>query len=107
MGIRIWNSSNGSLLNSVDTKSQVSSHGYINNEVVIWRYPAMVKVGELLGHTERVLHTALSPDGTTIVSAGADETLRLWKCFAPDPSKRKDEAKGKQGPVSCLRMGIR
>ena len=37
----------------------------------------MVKVAELLGHTERVLHTALSPDGSTLLSAGADETLRL------------------------------
>ena len=37
----------------------------------------MVKVAELLGHTERVLHTSLSPDGSTLVSAGADETLRL------------------------------
>ena len=54
----------------------VSSHGYANNEVVIWRYPAMERTAELLGHTERVLHTALSPDGSTLVSAGADETLR-------------------------------
>ena len=37
----------------------------------------MMKVAELLGHTERVLNTALSPDGSTLVSAGADETLRL------------------------------
>lgn len=36
----------------------------------------MVKVAELMGHTERVLHLALSPDGSTLVSAGADETLR-------------------------------
>lgn len=39
----------------------------------------MMKVAELLGHTERVLNTALSPDGSTLVSAGADETLRLVK----------------------------
>ena len=40
------------------------------------------------------------------VSGGADETLRLWKCFAPDPSK-KDA--GKSAKSSCLltRAGIR
>ena len=27
----------------------------------------------------RVLHMAQSPDGTTIVSAAADETLRFWR----------------------------
>ena len=34
------------------------------------------------GHTSRVLHLAQSPDGTTVCSAAADETLRFWKCFA-------------------------
>jgi len=118
--IKIWNTSNSQLISSTDTKSQVcslvwakeyrelvSSHGYANNEVVIWRYPSMVKVAELLGHTERVLHTALSPDGSTLVSAGADETLRLWKCFTPDPTKKKEAVKSKSGAVSSLRMGIR
>ena len=78
-------------------KELVSSHGYPSNEVVIWRcilnrqsqlfidlilikseprYPAMTRVAELMGHTERVLQTCLSPDTFTLVSAGADETLR-------------------------------
>jgi len=64
-------------------------------------YP-MVKTAELLGHTERVLHLGLSPDGTTLVSAGADETLRLWKCFVPDPTKKKQAAKGKDSTTSSL-----
>ena len=41
----------------------------------------MAKVAELTGHTSRVLHLAQSPDGTTVVSAAADETLRFWSCF--------------------------
>jgi len=117
--IKTWNTANGSMISSTDTKSQVcslvwapeyrelvSSHGYPTNEVVIWRYPVMTKVAELLGHTERVLNTCLSPDGTTILSAGADETLRLWRAFAPDPAKKKEQAKAKQA-ASSLRMGIR
>ena len=36
----------------------------------------MTRVAELMGHTERVLQTCLSPDTSTLVSAGADETLR-------------------------------
>lgn len=43
----------------------------------------------LLGHKSRVLNLAMSPDGETVVSAGADETLRLWNCFATDPKKKK------------------
>jgi len=118
--IRLWNTSNGSITNTMDTKSQVcsllwapeykelvSSHGYANNEITIWRWPSMTKVAELLGHTERVLNLKLSPDGSTLLSAGADETLRLWKCFTPDPARKKDALKGKSGAVSSLRMGIR
>jgi cell division cycle 20, cofactor of APC complex len=32
---------------------------------------------------------AQSPDGTTVVSAAADETLRFWKCFADSGDKAK------------------
>lgn len=41
------------------------------------------------GHTSRVLHLAQSPDGTTVCSAAADETLRFWKCFAEAPPAQK------------------
>lgn len=43
----------------------------------------MKKVADLRGHSSRVLHLALSPDGTTVASAAADETLRFWKVFQP------------------------
>ena len=41
------------------------------------------------GHTSRVLHLSQSPDGTTVCSAAADETLRFWKCFAEAPPAQK------------------
>lgn len=31
---------------------------------------------------------AMSPDCQTVVSAGADETLRIWKCFTLDEQKK-------------------
>lgn len=45
----------------------------------------MKKITELTGHTNRVLHMALSPDATTVCSASSDETLRFWKVFGGDP----------------------
>ncbi|KAG2393544.1 hypothetical protein C9374_007075 [Naegleria lovaniensis] len=93
--IHFWNTSNGALLNSVDTKSQVcsllwskydrelvSSHGFSQNQLIIWKYPSLRKVAELTGHTSRVLHLAQSPDGSHVVSAAGDETLRFWKIFS-------------------------
>ncbi|KAJ8039890.1 Cell division cycle protein 20-like [Holothuria leucospilota] len=111
--IRFWNVNNGTCINSVDTKSQVcsllwnkeykelvSGHGYAQNQIVIWKYPTMHRVTELLGHTARILHMCMSPDGSTVISAAADETLRLWKCFANDPHQKKKSAKPKMGSLT-------
>ena len=68
----------------------------------------MAKVAELTGHSSRVLHLAMSPDGSTVVSAAADETLRLWKCFASDPAKKKPVAKSvTSNHAGALRGNIR
>jgi cell division cycle 20, cofactor of APC complex len=89
--IRFWNADTGASLNKIDTKSQVcaiqwsvrrreliSSHGFSLNQLIVWNYPSMSKVGELTGHTSRVLHMERSPDGRSIVSAAGDETIRFW-----------------------------
>lgn len=119
--IHFWNCNTGTHLAGVDTKSQVcallwskehrelmSSHGYAQNQLIIWKYPAMSRVAELTGHTARVLHMAMSPDGETVVSAAADETLRLWKCFAVDHDKKKTKTKSSgSDPSSLLKTMIR
>ena len=102
--IRFWSTQTGQLINTVDTHSQVcallwsvhdhelvSSHGYSHNQLILWKYPSMVKVSELTGHTARVLHMAPSPDGTTVVSAAADETLRFWRILGSDRSCRSSK----------------
>ena len=94
-----------SILWSKEYKEIVSSHGYAQNQLTVWKYPSMVKVTELTGHSCRVLHMAMSPDGQTVVSAAADETLRIWKCFATDPAKKK--TKPNPSSSSLVRLGIR
>ncbi|XP_059625309.1 cell division cycle 20.2, cofactor of APC complex-like [Cornus florida] len=98
--IKIWNIRKGLCVNSIDTKAQIcglewnmhhkeilSGHGYSadehKNQLCLWRYPSMSKVGELMRHSSRVLQLSQSPDGVTVVSAGADETLRFWEVFGP------------------------
>ena len=48
----------------------------------------MTKVMDLLGHSSRVLQLEQSPDGSCVMSAAADETLRLWRCWQPEEKKR-------------------
>jgi cell division cycle 20, cofactor of APC complex len=120
--IKFWNSNSGAVLNSIDTGSQVcsllwskhnkelcSSHGFSENQLILWRYPNMTKIQEFKGHTARVLHMEQSPDGASVVSAAADETLRFWDVFGSPPSKRDHDllsfsSLGRfAGPASILR----
>lgn len=120
--IKLWNTQAGACLSSLDTQSQVcslqwskhhkeilSSHGYSQNQLCLWRYPSMVKIAELTGHNARVLHLAQSPDGTTVVSAAADETLRFWKVFAglDKTHTNADLNEGQCGPLSLRTVHIR
>ncbi|KAH9329521.1 hypothetical protein KI387_001629, partial [Taxus chinensis] len=98
--IRFWNTATNSHLNCIDTGSQVcnlvwsknvnelvSTHGYSQNQIIVWRYPTMSKLATLTGHTLRVLYLAISPDGQTIVTGAGDETLRFWNVF-PSPKSQ-------------------
>ena len=123
--IRIWNAASGACLRAEDTGSQVcsiqwsdktkelvSSHGFSDNQIILWKYSTMTKVlpalplvrrfvgsgatycvvlccvvlqvKEFRGHTSRVLHMAKSPDGNSICTASADETLRFWDMWGSE-----------------------
>jgi cell division cycle 20-like protein 1 (cofactor of APC complex) len=92
--IKLWNTKNNTIVKSVDTGSQVcclkfsksvneliSTHGFSQNQVEVWKAPEMERIATLTGHTQRVLYLDLSPNGEDIVTASADETLRFWKVF--------------------------
>ena len=92
--IKFWDTKTGTQISEIDTGSQVcnlawsknsneivSTHGYSQNQIVVWKYPSMTQVVSLTGHTYRVLYLAMSPDGQVIVTGAGDETLRFWNCF--------------------------
>ncbi|XP_054149366.1 LOW QUALITY PROTEIN: cell division cycle protein 20 homolog [Melozone crissalis] len=118
--ICIWNVCSGACLSAVDTHSQVSSilwstnykelisaYGFAQNELIIWNYPTMTKVAELQGHTDRILNLTMSPDGTTVASAAANETVQVWSCFEMDPIKKKEKEKANSAKSGILHQSIR
>ena len=58
------------------------------------------------GHESRILCLAKSPDGTTIASAAADETVRIWKCFPIEKTKKSSvKPQGKENKGGVLARG--
>ncbi|KAG9149264.1 hypothetical protein Leryth_003244 [Lithospermum erythrorhizon] len=115
--IRFWNTTTNSHVSCMDTGSQVcnlvwsknvneivSTHGYSQNQIIVWKYPTMSKLATLTGHTYRVLYLAISPDGQTIVTGAGDETLRFWNVF---PSPKSQNSGSKIGASSLGRTQIR
>ncbi|KAM1024804.1 hypothetical protein ACFX13_038655 [Malus domestica] len=115
--IRFWNTTTNSHLSCMDTGSQVcnlvwsknvnelvSTHGYSQNQIIVWRYPTMSKLATLTGHSYRVLYLAISPDGQTIVTGAGDETLRFWNVF---PSPKSQNTESEIGASSLGRTIIR
>ena len=78
------------LMFSKSLNELVSTHGYSQNEINIWKCPKMEKISTLTGHTMRVLYLSMSPDGSTIVTGAGDETLRFWSVF-PNANEKKPQ----------------
>lgn len=90
--IRFWDVDNGKTVKTVDVNSQVCSlvysskykelitgHGFQDNDLRLWKASDMRLITSFGNHESRVLHMALSPDQCTLVSLGADESLKFWK----------------------------
>lgn len=92
--IHLWNTTNDVTVKSVDTGSQVcnliwsnnvneivSTHGYSQFEVAIWKASSMTRFATLPGHSQRVLYLTISPDGRKIATGSGDHSVRIWDVF--------------------------
>lgn len=114
--IRLWNLHERRLIDIKDTDSQIcnilfskkedeiiTSHGFSNNDIGIWKTKGLKRTHSLLGHVSRVLHLAMSPCGNHIVSGAGDETLRFWNLNYP----QKNEAQEKRElPLNSFQINL-
>ena len=104
--LRFWNSLTLEPLHAIDTGSQVcsllfskntnefvSTHGYSQNQIVLWNYAHRSKLATMTGHASRVLYSAISPDGQTVVTGAGDETLRFWNLFPREETGVESESR--------------
>jgi len=117
--LRFWNTTTGECVHNIDAGSQVcsllwsqhsrelvTSHGFTDFQLSVWKYPSLARIADLKGHESRVLYTALSPDGKTVVSAAGDETIRFWKVFDQEPKKTSSTGKRDRDEASSALRGI-
>lgn len=118
-----WNTTTSARLNSLVTPSQVTSlifnphsreilstHGFPDYAISIWTYPTLSKVIDISqSHENRVLHSCINPDGTTIATAASDENLKFWKVFelpkkigtTTGPNAALNGSKGSEGKMEA------
>ena len=120
--IKLWETNRGQLLNSTHTGSQVSaviwsnhgrelcsSHGYYEHQLSLWKFgqgSSLTKVRDLESHQRGILSMVRSPDGSTVVSASADESLQFWNVFGPSPNTRKSRRRPVVMPIGELTFGM-
>lgn len=112
--IHFWSSTTGARVSSLPTSSQVTSlvwsphtkeilstHGYPDNHWTLWSYPSLSKVHEVTGaHDKRILGSGVSPDGCTVVTGAADESLKFWKIWeAKATPKQKMMERDENGAI--------
>jgi len=102
--LKFWDITIGQLKSSIDSGSQicnmvwsvnsdeiVTTHGYSQNHVSVWKCNPLKRIAKLSGHLSRVLYLAMSPDGQAIVTGSGDETLRFWQVFPPSVFQTMEE----------------
>ena len=103
--IKFWNTNLLKMVDSIETNSQVcnlmfsknthefiTTHGYSDNLIVLWKYPELDVVTTLRGHKDRVIYLSASPDFNKIVTGAGDETVRFWNIF----EEKKEEIESKK-----------
>lgn len=82
-------------------RQMISAHGGPKHHMNVWNFPSLTKVAELHSHQERILHMCLSPKKTSVASASADETLRIWNVF-PEPDLEASQKSYSEDSISAL-----
>ncbi|CAN0907358.1 Cell division cycle 20.1, cofactor of APC complex [Linum grandiflorum] len=114
MTVKFTNTETGACLNSASIRSQVSallwnkhqrklltSHGFWENQLILWKYPSMVKLFGISRLTSRHMVMAQSPHGCIVASIARDDRLTFWNVFGDPKVVKKATRRAKLEPLYC------
>lgn len=73
--------------------------GKTSAEIKVWNRAAGAERGKLEGHTNKIFSALFSPDGRTLATGAADQTVRLWDV---DAMRERSVLRGHSDAISSL-----
>ncbi len=61
-----------------EARSILTSHGFSKYQLSLWKYDTAELLYEFLGHRNRILSMIRIPSTGAVITASADETIRVW-----------------------------
>ena len=74
---------------SPHSDEMISTHGFSENQLIVWNLKKKQKICVINGHQKRILHAVLGPDGQSIATCASDGRLKFWKIFLKSKSEYK------------------
>ncbi|CEF64692.1 Cell division cycle protein 20 homolog [Strongyloides ratti] len=101
--IKLWNIDNGTIIKEVETHSPVngifasddykeivSFHGNPSNNMNIWNSGSLKQLHSFEPYRERIISHTVSPGNEYVVTASADQTVKIWELFPYKHNNKKE-----------------
>lgn len=108
--VRLWDLETGKNLKVLEHRSPINSVVFMNGgtelaagthdgKIVLWNADTGTMLEILEGHTQGISQLAASPDGTFLLSASIDRTLRVWDVKSRKQIKKMEHTQDRLGQV--------